>query len=248
MEQVKRVVFLGTKPIGAHCLAYLLEQRSALGIEVLAVGTQDRKEFSEHNTVSQLALEHGIPLIDHPDALPECDLIYSVQYHKILKQHHIDKAGMLAVNLHLAPLPDYRGCNQFSFAIFHGAATFGVTIHKLDSGVDSGDILFEDRFAMPEAVWVKDLFDISVAKGQTLFEATLRKVIKGDYVAQPQVPLIAQRGMHIHKRKDIDELKKIDLSEPEQKIQARIRATYMPGFEPPYTEIDGKQVYFRLEP
>ena len=59
---------------------------------------------------------HDLLLLDTLDdylALAEVDIVLSVQYDQILRQCHIDKAGVIAINLHMAPLPEYRGCNQF---------------------------------------------------------------------------------------------------------------------------------------
>lgn len=246
MERKKQVVFLGSKPIGAACLQYLLEQQEALDIDVIAISTQHRKEFNQENTIALLANQYQIPLIQHPDEIPDCDIIYSVQYHLILKQQHIAKAKQIAVNLHLAPLPEYRGCNQFSFAIFHGAQVFGVTIHQIDTGVDSGAIMFEDRFNMPPNIWVNDLYQMSVAKGADLFKATLAAVVKGEYELTPQSQLIAARGLNEFRRKDIEIIKQLNFDESAGKIMARIRASYMPGFEPPYFIVDGKKIAVSL--
>jgi methionyl-tRNA formyltransferase len=247
MSNTLKIVFLGTKPIGAVCLKYLLEQQNNLNYEIIAIGTKDRAEFSTTNEISQIANDNHIPLISHPDDIPECDILYSVQYHLILKQPHIAKARQIAVNLHLAPLPDYRGCNQFSFAIFHGAKEFGVTVHKIDEGIDSGDILFEDRFEMPKDIWVKELFNISIQKGIDLFKNTLAKIINKSYQPISQLELIASRGMNIHYRKDINQLKVLNLTESPTKTLARIRATYMPEFELPYFLIGDKKAYIQIE-
>lgn len=247
MSEVKKIVFLGSKPIGADCLAYLLQQQEVLNYEVVAIGTKDRKEFSAENPIRELAAQHHIPLIQHPDEIPTCDIIYSVQYHKILKETHIQKAKTIAVNLHLAPLPEYRGCNQFSFAIFHGATHFGVTIHQIDAGVDSGPILFEDRFLLDKNIWVKDLYALSVQKGLTLFQQTLADLINANYEATQQTQLIASRGLNEFKRKDIDIIKQLNFEESASKTQARIRASYMPGFAPPYFLMDGKKISISID-
>lgn len=247
MGTKKSVVFLGSKPIGAACLTHLIQEQHKLNIEIIAVGTKDRIEFSNNNPIRELAVAHNIHIVEHPDDIPNCDIIYSVQYNRILKQHHIEKAKQIAVNLHLAPLPDYRGCNQFSFAIFNGAKNFGVTIHAIDEGVDSGDILFEHRFPMPENIWIKDLLNLSVQQGEALFKETLPQIIEGSYNRQQQVDLVATRGVQIYKRKDIEDLKLIRLDEPKEKTFQRIRATYMPGFEAPYFLLDDKKVYITIE-
>ena len=123
----------------SHCPA------AELDLKVIGVLTQARKEFGGDNDLAGLATAHNIPVLNSLDELPECDFLYSVQYHEILKQEHINKATKLAVNLHMAPLPEYRGSNQFSFAIIEGRSEFGTTIHQMDARIDHGDILFQKR-------------------------------------------------------------------------------------------------------
>src|SRR6185312_14995192 len=109
----KKVVFLGSKPIGYECFAHLIAEQSALNIQIIGLLTHSRKEFGNAHDINILAEEHKIPILDSLANLPECDIIYSVQYHQILKQQDIKKARQVAVNLHMAPLPEYRGSNQF---------------------------------------------------------------------------------------------------------------------------------------
>lgn len=244
MQKVKEIVFLGSKPVGAACLDYLLQMQTALNVKVVAIGTKDRLEFGNENPIRTLAAKYDIPVIAHPDDIPTCDIIYSVQYDKILRLQHIEKARQITVNLHLAPLPDFRGCNQFSFAIYYGAKEFGVTIHEIDQGVDSGPILFEHRFEMARDIWVKELYDLSVANGIALFQDTLKDLVAGNYVKKEQSSLIATRGLNVIKRKDMEIIKNINLNESAAKTMNRIRASYMPGFPPPYVMIDGKKVAF----
>ena len=55
------------------------------------------------------------------------------------------------------------------------------------------------------------------------------------------------RTTKIHYRKEINNIKIIDLSWPKDKIERYIRATYMLGFEPPYCFVGEKKVYFNLD-
>lgn len=140
----KTVIFLGSKPIGYECFAYLVAQCEQLNIEVVGLLTQARKEFGEGHDLAALAAENGIPVFASLEEMPDCDVIYSVQYHEILKAQHIAKAKQVAVNLHMAPLPEYRGSNQFTFAILEEKKEFGTTIHTMLPGVDNGDIGIEN--------------------------------------------------------------------------------------------------------
>ena len=240
----KKVIFLGSKPIGYQCFDWLLQAQDELGIEVTGVLTQARKEFSGENVLTALAAKHNIPVIATPDEIPACDILYSVQYHQILKAEHIEKAAHIAANLHMAPLPEYRGSNQFSFAIIDGKEEFGTTIHKMDVRIDHGDILFQKRFRIPYGCWVNELYELTFDASLKLFRQTLKHVIDGNYNPVPQQSLVHKYGTSLHYRNEIATLKQIDLSWDREKIERHIRATFMPGFEPPYTIVDGKKIFF----
>lgn len=243
----KKLVFLGSKPIGYNCLNYLISQKDALNVDIIGLLTHARKEFGNAHDLATLAEEHNIPMLDGPDDIPECDILYSVQHHQILKQQHIDQAKQIAVNLHMAPLPEYRGSNQFSYAIIDGKEEFGTTIHKMDVRIDHGDILFQKRFPIPEACWVTELYDLTFQASERLFAQTLAHVVNGNYTPVPQQSLVHKYGTALHLRKEIADIKRIDLNWDKEKIARHIRATSMPGFEPPYCIIEGKKMYFTTE-
>lgn len=239
----KKVIFLGSKPIGYECLQYLIAQSQALNIEVIGILTQSRSEFGSAHNLSQLATEHNIPIIASLDDMPPCDILYSVQYHQILSPEHILRASTIAVNLHMAPLPEYRGSNQFSFAIIEGKTEFGTTIHRIDHRIDHGDILFQKRFPIPPGTWVQDLYQLTYNASLNLFRQTLGHIISGNYQPIPQSVLVGKYGTSLHYRREMSALKQIDLNWQKDIIEQHIRATSMPGFEPPYCIIDGRKVY-----
>ncbi len=240
----KSILFLGSKPVGYECLAWLIQQQDALNFEISGILTQARKEFGGLSDLNELAQENAIPVFNDPDAMPECDIIYSVQYHKILKQEHIDKARLMAVNLHMAPLPEYRGSNQFSFAIIDEKKEFGTSIHKIDPRIDHGDILFQQRYPIPDNCWVEHLYTLTYNASVKLFKDTLPALLDGRCQPVPQGKLEAKYGTSLHYRNEMDSLKIIDLDWDKEKTERYIRATSMPGFEPPYCIIDGRKIYF----
>lgn len=240
----KRIVFLGSKPIGYKCLQYLIAQQEMLNVAIIGILTQQRKEFGDAHDLIALAKAHQIPVIESLKDMPECDILYSVQYHQILKAEDIAKAKLLAVNLHMAPLPEYRGSNQFSFAIIDGKEEFGTTIHKMDTRIDHGDILFQKRFDIPRNCWAFQLYELTYEASYKLFCQTLSHIISGNFKAVPQADLVASKGSSLHYRHEIIDLKRIDLAWDEEKIKLHIRATTMPGFEPPYCEVNKRKIYF----
>lgn len=243
---MKKILFLGSKPIGHKCLEFLLQNAAALQCEVIGVLSNDNQRFDNSLSIRKLTRDHGIPFIEELDSILEMkdvDFIISVQYHLILGQKHIDVANEIAINLHMAPLPEYRGCNQFSFAIFNQASTFGTTLHRLESGIDNGAIIAERRFDMENGQEVKPLYDKTFEESILLFQENIGNILSGNYTLNDQANLIDERGLNTYYRKDITQLKEIDLNGSADVITRKVRATAMPGFEPPFAIVDGKKYY-----
>lgn len=239
----KKIAFLAAKPVGYACFSHLLEACSALDAEVTALLTHQRTEFGNDHDLAALARQHDIPVLGHLDALPECDIIYSIQYHEILRGQHIRRARQAAVNLHMAPLPEYRGCNQFTCAILDKKEEFGTTVHLMSTGIDDGDILFQKRFPIPENCWVKELYDLTYEASVRLFRQTLPHIVSGSYSPVPQSLLVPKYGTSVHYRKEIAALKRLETGWDAEQTERHIRATSMSGFEPPYYVVDGKKMY-----
>jgi len=238
------VLFLGSKPIGYHCLNYLIQHQDALNIEIIGLLSNDNAAFDSSLSLKKLAQAHNIPFITALKEMPISDFLISVQYHEILKAHDIAKAKILAINLHMAPLPEYRGCNQFSFAILDDKKEFGTTIHQMDARIDHGDIIAEKRFPIPTNCWVNDLYDLTYKASLTLFQENIANILSNQFSTKPQKDFENERSTSIHYRNEISDIKRIDLSWDKAKVERHIRATYMPGFEPPYTMIDNEKIYF----
>jgi methionyl-tRNA formyltransferase len=233
---MKKILFLGSKPIGFYCLNHIVKLREEHNIEIVGILSNENQRFDSSISFRKLAQENNILFYEDLDQILDLDFDYliSVQYHLILKQKHIDMAKKVAINLHLAPLPDYRGCNQFSFALFNSEKTFGTTIHLIDTGIDSGDILFERRFEIKKDWFVKDLFDETVAQSKILFEESFLDIINGRYTPVSQKSLLETRKEHLYFRKDINDLKCISIDDDIPTMLKKVKATSMPGFEPPF--------------
>ena len=238
-----KVVFMGSKPIGHCCLSYLIAKKDILSIELIAVFTNDNKTFGD-TSLSKLASDVSIPVFRKQDYLKnmDYDFIISVQYHEIIKAEYLSKASKMAVNLHMAPLPEYRGCNQFTFAILDDSKEFGTTLHIMSEGIDSGDIIAERRFEIPSDCFVKDLYDMTYQESCDMFKDEIEKILRGEIKTVSQKDLRTLRTTSIHYRKEIEKVKEIDLAWSEDKIWRHIRATSMPGFAPPYIKIKNTKI------
>lgn len=239
---------MGSKEIGAQCLDWLLSQAKTLNFNIEYILTNNRTLSDNHSpTVQTIATGAGLKIVPSLSEFlkaKDTDFIISVQYHEILKREHIRKAKEIAVNFHMAPLPEYRGCNQFSFSIANGDTEFGTTVHQLEEGIDSGAIIQERRFSIPGNIFVSELYERTFKETLILFKDSIPRILSGDFEKTPQSEYEGLRSVSTHYRKDIELLKKIDLSWNREKIERHIRATFMPGFPPPYCEIEGQRFFF----
>ena len=110
-------------------------------------------------SVTDLAVHHSIPVIKCNkiidggsiverirDIAP--DILVVSSYRNILGDHVLDLAKLGAINLHMAPLPKYRGAHPENWALINGENQMGYTVHYLDEGIDTGDIIAQDSVSI----------------------------------------------------------------------------------------------------
>lgn len=112
------------------------------------------------------------------------DLVFSVLYDRIIGSSLIDTSGRI-LNFHPGRLPEYRGVRPVNWALRNGERVSGVTIHEIDSGIDSGPVVSEATFSIwPESDEVRDVWHRAMEVGRVLISETLPRV--DAIVARPQ--------------------------------------------------------------
>jgi len=152
-----RIVFMGTAELSCTVLHALVESRSS---KVLAVVTQpDRPKGRDLRTqaspVKDLALAAQLPVLqpdrardpaflnDMKSLVP--DLVVVAAYGQILPKTILEVPKHGCLNVHASLLPKYRGAAPIQWAILKGESETGVTIMRMDVGMDTGDILTQEK-------------------------------------------------------------------------------------------------------
>ena len=243
---MRDVIFLGDKHVGARCLELLLENADDWNVRVVGVvpGRSNNPFQQGPRTVTEIAASKGIEIIESLPLAEPPDHLVSVQYHAVLKPEELAvRPGGSAMNLHLAPLPEYRGASQFTFAILNEEDEFGVTLHQMVPKVDAGPVYAQRRFAIEPDWTVWDLWQAATQEAIDLFRDEAGRVFAGEIDPVPQESLAPDRPRYFYKKSDVKDLKEIDLSWPIQKIDRYVRALDMPGFEPPYVRGATRRLY-----
>src|SRR6185436_19431813 len=144
---------MGTPELARASLEELLKQTD---FQVVGVVTQpDRPSGRElkvtSSPVKTLALGHNLPVLQPERAREEAfieqlrqwqpDLIAVAAYGQILPKSILDLPPHGCINVHTSLLPRYRGAAPIQWAILNGDSETGVTIMKMDAGMDTGDML-----------------------------------------------------------------------------------------------------------
>ncbi|MCC6327245.1 MAG: methionyl-tRNA formyltransferase [Acidobacteria bacterium] len=239
-----KIVFMGTPPAAARSLERLL----TAGHEVLGVYTQPDRPSGRGNRISfsavkELALERDLRLfqpakIKTPEVLAEfkslsAEITVVVAYGRILPEGFLDAFQNGAVNLHFSLLPKYRGAAPVNWAIVNGETTTGVTTIRMNTGLDTGDILLSREIEIGADATAVELMDRLAAIGADVLVETLEKID----IIKP-VPQAHDEATFAPIMKREDGL--IDWSMRSAEIAARVR-----GFQPfpgSFTFHEGKRL------
>jgi methionyl-tRNA formyltransferase len=192
-----RLVFMGTPDFAVPSLEALVDAHSA---DVVGVVTRPDRPAGRGRPlvpppVKQAALGHGLPLFQPQSLrLPEAvahlaawkpDVIVVAAFGQILRQDVLDLPPHGCLNVHASLLPRWRG-NPIAAAILAGDEVTGVTIMRMDAGLDTGPILAqrEERIRPDDT---RGTLEERLARlGAGLLLDTLPPYLAGDLLPQPQ--------------------------------------------------------------
>lgn len=232
-----RIIFLGTPELSCASLQALAGDEK---FQIAAVVTQpDRPKGRDlkpqPSPVKSLALRLGLPVLQPERARDEKfiaglralqpDLIIVVAYGQILPPAILNLPRHGCLNVHTSLLPKYRGAAPIQWAIANGDTETGVTIMKMDVGLDTGDIIATRRTPIQPEDNSATLHDRLAQLGAELLAQTIPDYVAGKIQPRPQP---AEGASHAAKIKKEDG--RIDWNQPAQTIWNRLRAfTPWPG-------------------
>ena len=155
------------------------------------------------------------------------DVAFSIKYPHVLTKKFIDEVGVPILNFHTAPLPELRGVDTCSWAIYHKLKKFGITVHIIDEGIDSGDIVLKETFPIKKWDTAYSLYCKNLILLRKVIRENLIRFVNGDYLAWENEGKVS----YIHKRGEFDYT---NLKVPKENQDIFIRSRYFPGKQLPY--------------
>jgi methionyl-tRNA formyltransferase len=237
---------MGTPELAARALLGLYED----GYELSLVVTQPDKQKGrgnklEFSPVKALAIDKGLDIIQ-PTSLrdpavirqirdAEPDAIIVAAYGKLLPKEILELPPLGCINIHASILPAYRGASPIQWALINGESETGVTIMKMDEGLDTGPILSREKMEIPDNMDFGGLYAALSEMGARLLSDVLLGLTEHTIMPEEQTEEGASYAGRLDRKDEA-----IDWGQPAVAVRNRIRAfAPSPGA---YASIGGKEI------
>ena len=231
-----RIVFMGTPEFAVESLKRLVEG----GYNVVAVVTQPDKPVGRHqdtlqpSQVKQYALSKGLPVLQ-PVKMKDPEFVEQLRSYQADLQVVVAFRMLPEVvwampkygtfNVHAALLPQYRGAAPINWAVINGEKETGVTTFFLDHDIDTGRIIMQKPFAIPDDADVEYVYDGLMHLGAEIAVETIDRLIAsdGNIDSMPQDEMITTDTVLHSAPKIFKDTCRIDFNQPAKKVYDFIR-------------------------
>jgi len=243
----KRIVIVGGHDLACLCLDYLVSNSYKV---VLCIGRRDDEgQDSIFPSLLHRAQKHGIPSIrpeniNSPETLgvvedARADVVLSIHNNQIFRGGWFDlfegKPGI--VNSHYAPLPRYAGYWPELWAIWNDEKDFAVTIHYIDRGVDTGNIIAQYPVVISDDDTRKTLHDRCTQVSFKMITDRLDVILDGRVEGQPQ-----DLSKRTYCKRELPNDGFVDWGWEPQRIRRFYRALSFPPFAGPKIRIGDRVI------
>lgn len=200
-----RIAIGGSHQMACEALSYLV----GIGIDKRNILVCKSNRDYDYNTWQRsfifLAKKLAINIVSIDELYDEEDLLFfSLEFDQIIKTKKFKSAKFF--NIHFSLLPKYKGMFTSCLPLINGENESGVTLHRIDDGIDTGEIIDQIAFHIPISMNSFDLFNTYHRLGIELFKCNIQNIINRKEVSLPQSPI----GSSYFSKKHID-FSKIDI-------------------------------------
>lgn len=191
-----RIVFMGSPDFALPTLRLLAQKHQVVGVVTQPDRASGRGRALKSPPVKILAQDLNIPIIQpeklrQPEAMQQLqawtpDLIVVAAFGQILRKDVLELPRHGCINVHASLLPRWRGAAPINAAILAGDEETGVTIMKMDVGLDTGPVLSKRSIRIKPDDTAGSLFEALSKLGADLLIETLPAYMDGKISAQPQ--------------------------------------------------------------
>lgn len=223
-----RICIAGKNNIAIDVCSYAVEKYGKDKILVVLNKT-DNGINTFQRSFKQFAELNGLTIVQLEDVYKLKDIIFlSLEFDRIIKPSLFETKKLF--NLHFSLLPAYKGMYTSALPILNGEKRTGVTLHCIDAGIDTGDIIDQKEIHISRSETSESLYLKYIENGVKLVRKNLERIITGDYTSCAQ-PIL---GSSYYSKKAIDYSNlRLDLNKTSFQIDCQIRAFSFRSYQMP---------------
>jgi phosphoribosylglycinamide formyltransferase-1 len=185
---------------GSNLQAILDQAHGRDGVEVVAAGSDKPGARALERAQAAGIPTRAFPAADHPDRrardlaiaawleAADVELVVLAGYMQLLDRAFLARFPGRVINVHPALLPAFPGIGSVEQAVAYGVKVFGVTVHFVDEGVDTGPIIAQRAIELPEARDPAEVRSALRPLEHALLTEVVRLIARGAVAPDPEDP------------------------------------------------------------
>jgi methionyl-tRNA formyltransferase len=225
-----RIGYFADGPWSHNAFEKLIQDET---IEILfIVPRSDTKDNTLRDFATKYKIDYLCPILINSDEFIETaksyniDLFVSMSFNQIFKTPILNIPKLGVINCHAGKLPFYRGRNILNWALINDEKEFGITVHYIDEGIDTGDIIKQHCFSISDKDDYNSLLEIAYIECAAILYKAIKELQVGNSkrIAQSTIHPV---GFYCGRRGIGDEM--IHWNQPSRNLFNFIRSINKPG-------------------
>ena len=232
MLNAPKICLAGKNRIAVDALLYLIE-RGWKDRVVVCPNRSDSGVSTWQPSLIRFAREFGVEVVTLDQAQKISDLVFiSLEFDTIVRPTEF-KTNRL-YNIHFSALPAYKGMYTSALPMLYGESCSGVTLHEIDAGIDTGPIIAQTIFHIPDTWTARDLYFAYMDRGFVLFRENVARLVAAD---PPEATSQSAKGSSYFAKSKIDYTQiAINLRDTADGIIRQVRAFSFREYQTPVIE------------
>lgn len=178
------ICIAGKNDIAVNATEYLLLKYPQIPL-IAITNKSDTGINSWQKSFTYFCLNNKIKIVDLQDVYSIADLIFiSLEFDRIIIPDNFLSKNLF--NIHFSKLPSYKGMYTSVMPLYYGEYESGVTLHKIDKGIDTGPIIDQLCFSIDISTTARNLYDLYLEYGMEIFKNNVEYILSGNYTTVPQ--------------------------------------------------------------
>ncbi|UFH48232.1 formyltransferase family protein [Pseudomonas sp. KNUC1026] len=224
------IIVAGKNNIAVHALNTLVR---LFGNQALAVvcNSNDSGDDGWQRSLKRQARTLGIAEITLAQAYDQATLFLSLEFDRIVRPERFNQAR--CYNIHFSLLPRYKGMYTAVWPVLNSDREAGVSLHVIDAGIDTGELIAQRTFELAEGHCAKDLYLKCIEASCLLFDEHVQALVQGHVSPYPQP---ATQSTYFSKQSIDFSCLKVNLMQTAWQVSRQVRAYAFRNYQLPMVE------------